>query len=56
MKTVYVVIYHDGPVCSEGCWASYVKDVFFKEEDAEKWVDEQGPQDGYYDIEERQIH
>ena len=28
MKKVYVVIYHDGPVCSEGCWDTYVKDVF----------------------------
>lgn len=56
MKKVYVVVYHNGPVCSEGCWDTYVKDVFFNEEDAEKWVAEQGPQDGYYDIEERQIH
>ena len=56
MKTVYVVVYHDGPVCSEGCWASYVRDVFFNEEDAVKWINEQGPQDGYYDIEEHQIH
>ena len=56
MKKVYVVVYRNGPVCSEGCWDTYVKDVFFNEEDAEKWVVEQGPQDGYYDIEERQIH
>lgn len=56
MKKVYVVVYHNGPVCSEGCWDTCVKDVFFTEEDAEKWIVEQGPQDGYYDIEERQIH
>ena len=56
MKKVYVVIYHNGPVCSEGCWDSYVKDVFFNKEDAEKWVAETVPDDGYYDIETRQIH